>query len=592
MKVSSLLLRHFNGIRAGLGSDEVFIDFTSLPPGLIVFDAPNGKGKTTILDSMQPFRLMPYRATSYSAEAFSYYDHTYAEARKELHFSMAGRDYKQVLSIDNERRKQECRLYVDDGGRWRALNPDGGTHTYDQAIEEVMGTPKMFFTSIFRCQDAIAISQSTKKDMNEVFAELLNSDGLLTLGKKASDVVGKLLGHQEGLRREAAPLEKILSHKEATQKDLEKAIADLASTTRATESLEKEEKEKERELAKIDTELVLYTDKVNTKEKLLNEADRKRTAYEKIEASVVARKEDYGKRLVTLREKIDKLKTTIDAASEFAGSEDKQEILAETVKNLGASIVLCDRRYVQTNKKLAGQAEYDRLLKKSEMQLQRIRTDRDHAITMAETSLQEMMKKAARLTSAPCSGAQGNFSSTCLFLEDARAASKGIPAKKEELASLRTKKDPEEERLTAEVAELQKKCDVRPSIETEAKGILSLKEGLEKRKKEAEDKLQTLTKHAAALIGKGLAEKELPERRAELSALSTERDKYLSEGGQEKARISNEIVAAEREASAIVPDEELPKKEEGTCRRGRTDRVIGRGEKTIGRRAEEALRRP
>ena len=567
MKVSSLLLRHFDGIRAGLGRDEVFIDFTSLPSGLIVFDALNGMGKTTILDNMHPYRLMPYRASSYSPDAFSYYDHTYGEARKEVHFSMAGRDYKQVLTVDNGRRKQECYLYVNDDGRWRALNPDGGTRTYDRTIEEVMGTPKMFFTSIFRCQDAVTISESSKKDMKEVFAELLNSDGTLVLGKKAMDVAARLFAHLEGLRRESAPLEKSVSQKEASEKELQTTIASLSFTARDIDALEEEKREKDRELASIDTELALRVDKAKTKERLLSEMEQKRTAYAGIETAGAAREAAYEKKRAALQEKVKALRRTIEAALGLGNADDNEEILDETVKNLSASITLCDTRYVKTNRRLAQQAEYEKTVKKSEMQLERIRANRDHAITMAESALQNMKEKAARLSSTPCSQVEGNsFSSTCLFLEDARAASEAIPAKEEELAALRTKKDPDEERLVAEIVELRKKCDDGPAIEAEAKGILSLKESLEKKKEEAEGKLRALRKHAAALIEKGLAEKELPERLAELSALTAEKDEYVAGSEQEKERISREIDAIEREASAIVLDEELPKRREDLAR--------------------------
>ena len=562
MKPNSLLLKHFDGIKSGLGRDEIFIDFTGLPRGLIAFDGLNGMGKTTILDNMQPYRLMPSRASSYSADAFSFYDHTYGEAKKEFLFDMTGRQYKQVLTIDNERRKQECYLYVQENGRWRALNPDGGTRTYDRVIEEVMGTPKMFFTSVFRCQDAPTISESSKKDMKEVFAELLNSEGLLALGKKATEVSAKLIERIQSLRREAEPLQKTASRKETADKELKEAIADLSFLSREIEALEEKKKEKDRELATIDAALALRADKAKAKERLLNEAAQKRTRLGEIEEGVSARKAEYEKRAAALQEKIDKLADAVEAVRELVDAGGSEEVLAETVKNLDASIALCDARYVKTAKRLAEQAECDRLLKKSEMGLQRIRTDRDHAIAMAETSLQEMRQKAARLKSAPCSEAEGDFSSVCPFLEDARAASMAIAVKEEHLAALRTSADPEEERLAAEAEDLKKKCEERPAIEAEAKDALSLKEGLEKKKTEVDDKLQAARKHVAALVEKGLAEKELPERRVELSALSTERDRWLADCGREKARISKEIEAVEQEALAIVLDDELPKKRE------------------------------
>ena len=67
-----------------MGVHEIEIDFSVLPDGIIVFDGPNGRGKTTIVDNMHHFRLMPSKVNkTYSPDAFSFYDETYGpDARK------------------------------------------------------------------------------------------------------------------------------------------------------------------------------------------------------------------------------------------------------------------------------------------------------------------------------------------------------------------------------------------------------------------------------------------------------------------------------------------------------------------------------
>ena len=110
------------------------------------------------------------------------------------------------------------------------------------------------------------------------------------------------------------------------------------------------------------------------------------------------------------------------------------------------------------------------------------------------------------------------------------------------------------------ISEIKKKCADRTAIEAEATGILSLKENLEIKKREAEEKLQAIRKHAKALIEKGLAEKELPERLAEQAAHAAEHDEYLAGSEEEKTRITKEIEALVLESSAIVIDEALPDK--------------------------------
>ena len=71
MKPDYLLLRGFEGILSGMGLSEIEIDFSVVPDGIVVFDGPNGRGKTTIVDNMHHFRVMPSKVNkSYSPEGF------------------------------------------------------------------------------------------------------------------------------------------------------------------------------------------------------------------------------------------------------------------------------------------------------------------------------------------------------------------------------------------------------------------------------------------------------------------------------------------------------------------------------------------
>ena len=88
MKPLYLKLKGFMGIRTGCGKECVTLDLTQAGTGLIAITGPNGAGKSTILDNMHPFRLMPFRSSTYSSAAFSYYDHCYGDAMKELEFEV------------------------------------------------------------------------------------------------------------------------------------------------------------------------------------------------------------------------------------------------------------------------------------------------------------------------------------------------------------------------------------------------------------------------------------------------------------------------------------------------------------------------
>ena len=66
MQPLQLTLKGFRGIRDGLGLQELTLDLERLAAGaqLIAIAGANGRGKTTIIDNMHPYLLMPSRAST------------------------------------------------------------------------------------------------------------------------------------------------------------------------------------------------------------------------------------------------------------------------------------------------------------------------------------------------------------------------------------------------------------------------------------------------------------------------------------------------------------------------------------------------
>ena len=190
-----LKLRGFEGIYAGLGKHEIEIDFSVCPDGITVFDAPNGSGKTTIMDNMHHYRLMPSRVKdSYSTGSFSYYDNCYGNDALKIFISETdGVLHKSEIHIDAEKRKQECYFSIsEDGGTtWIPSYEGGSTEMFDMFIEEQYGSPALFFLSNFRAQNAKSISDYGKADAKELFTELLN----ITHIKEASEKAGAVKKH-------------------------------------------------------------------------------------------------------------------------------------------------------------------------------------------------------------------------------------------------------------------------------------------------------------------------------------------------------------------------------------------------------------
>ena len=258
MRLLSLKLKGFKGIKAGMGVDELTLDLSKLPAGLIAIVGKNGAGKSTVMDNLHPYRLMPFKlkdSKEWTPGAFSYYDHTYGEAMKELIFEIGDVAYKSLILIDADRRKQEAFLYVSDSEapfcEWKPLC-SGKVKDYDEAVEKICGSPSLFFTSVFRAQDARKISSYPRSEIMAVICELLQVDHIKEQSVKAREVANALLLDLDKCRDKIAAIDAELEQVDAlscqeqevmnaidrleiTVADAHCTVADLQEQRRATE---------------------------------------------------------------------------------------------------------------------------------------------------------------------------------------------------------------------------------------------------------------------------------------------------------------------------------------------------------------------
>lgn len=208
-----LKLVNFRGIFSAHGKTELEIDFSSMvhqDAQLVAFTGPNGIGKTTVLDNMHPYRLMPSHASKKSPDGmtpsgFSFYDHVLPEtsALKELEWIDQGRYFKSVIRIRSTKKtqKQECYLMVsDESGNFSpycgrdGLLSNGSTESYDRCVEEILGPSEVFFTSRFSSQGRQSLASMKVGEIKSLLSQLLRFDRYAEVHAKAKAVCDALKG--------------------------------------------------------------------------------------------------------------------------------------------------------------------------------------------------------------------------------------------------------------------------------------------------------------------------------------------------------------------------------------------------------------
>lgn len=494
MKPISLRLRSFRGIRAGMGKEEISIDFSSLPSGIIAITGGNGTGKTTVLDNLHPFRIMPYKlrkAKDWSPGSFSYYEECYgSDAEKEFIYEMNQKTYRTLILIDADRRKQEAYLYLKDGDSWRPLN-DGKVKTYDAAVEEIMGSPTLFFTSVFRAQGAKNLSDYARGDIMGLISELLNIDHIKLQGDKARKVTDTLkslsitdqtrlsalkdeLATEDGLKEGLASTVKLI-------KDVESSLAVAKNNldVNATMIAEGEKKKmvRESELTRLSDLNNLHSQDVEE----LRELDRKvvdiatknsqaqdklRSDFKEAEAEATAEISALEKELSEKKGAWDiahgKLTAHIGRAEKISsnGAEIRNKVLEETgtkklYAQMKADLVKLDGEREELSKKEKQLADVKGAITRTEADIRVLQSRHSTNIQRQVSSIEQAEKEAGKLQGLDCvPGKVGSINEQCRFIRDAVIAKSGLPGLKEELARLQ-KPNSEMTKLTQNLEKLQ-----------------------------------------------------------------------------------------------------------------------------------------
>lgn len=184
MKLKTLKARGFWGFKRGLGVDEITVDLSSLS-GLVAITGDNGRGKTTLLELLHPYRQLASRNGNIKNHVFL------RDSFKELTFDFHGAEYRTLIKIDCDSDRSEGFIF-----RNGESLVNGKLRDYDKKINEIFGSPELFFSSVFCAQNAAKLSDLTVGQIKGLFSEFLHLDRLEAYeqtAKRAGAIVSGLV---------------------------------------------------------------------------------------------------------------------------------------------------------------------------------------------------------------------------------------------------------------------------------------------------------------------------------------------------------------------------------------------------------------
>ena len=599
MKPISLKLIGSKGVRAGMGAEEISINLSSLPAGLIAICGTNGRGKTTILDNLQPYRIMPYKlrkSGNWSPNSFSYFDQFEgSDGLIEFIFGMGGKVYRKYILIDAERRKQEAYLYEAEniGDEWKPIN-DGKTGTYDAAIEKVCGSPSLFFTSVFRSQGAKNLSDYTRGDIMEIIAELLNINHIKEQGAKAGEVEKHLKSlisldnskldmlrgevskvdelreslaiHEESIGGNEEIISSIKKDVEAKQNELTKVEVNEAakeSDRARLKDMEAANEQDGRETSSLDSE---KSDQETAFDAATNGLKEKLERSEEITAKEVSSLGDekrdqeitFDSAINGLKEKLERSeKITANAegirekVKEEGGKQEALSTLKERLSREEAERDTLDSRKERISEKERGLSEI-------KLQLSQAKYAHDAAIQSAKTKLEHAEKEAAKLEGVDCKGDGAEWiNESCRFIKDAVTARNSLESLRSELEKL--------SHPSAEIIDLEERLKALPEIEQESKDIAVLLDVCTANIRDVRSKIETAeaelteiarwTKLAPEL---DKAEEDVKQLKVDIEAKEKEKTTALENIASKRGEIEKRM---EEDAKQLKTDIEAKEKE-------------------------------
>ncbi len=571
MTPNRLKLVNFLGIFVASGKTEIEIDFDTIVPSsaqLVALVGPNGASKTTILDNMHPYRLMPSHATSMTPNGFSYYDHVRADtdAVKELDWTDLGRRFRSVVRVRSTRasQKQECYLFVqDNSGNYVPFRSadgvvsNGSTGSYDKLVEEILGPPEVFFTARFRAQGREPFSAKGASEIKSLLSSMLRFDRFAAHHAAAKSVCDGVGGLLLSLQRERkAVVDKLTAARTAasTVGDLAEAQRGLAAEHQALEAAlvaaEREHAVKQERLAqqasiRLQREAVQV--RLNAASAHASEiATRFDSETESLAVGFNASIEHANSALTLARQALKEARGRHKAAEDLAA---KAATLGQTKESLAAlRVAQSELRWKQDE--LGYKPERVQELREGLGKLREQLASENASAKHLSSLIDTMRRTAAIVQEVPCAGT--DFAGACKLLAEGNRAAQELPGQENHLEVVTSTRHRITVQGTQDKSLLEQLLDAEAKYRQFAEKINANEEAITNLRVTLADEARI---HEAVAQLQGLAttvvEAEARERAADAALLDAQQK--LARWSEERKRARAEQVAsAEQSVKAIA----------------------------------------
>ncbi len=554
-----LKLRGFEGIHAGMGKHEIEIDFSMCPDGITVFDAPNGSGKTTIMDNMTHYRLMPSRVKdSYSAGSFSYYDNCYGnDAMKVFISETEGILHKSEIHIDAEKRKQECYFSVsnDGGDTWIPAYEGGSAELFDRTVENIYGSPALFFLSNFRAQSAKSITDFGKADAKELFTELLNITHIKEASERAGAVKKHLSDKHGTLLSEKQKLAEVAGQKNSLKAELADKKTREADRLKAMAMLEEQRRAAENALTDVEVKLSVQQERLSQKQKMEAVIKSKKARIAELDAEKTAITKTTDAKIAALEGKIASAKELAEMAPKYKDSVDKIPVIESKITRCKDAIRAADNQLEYAHKALLDIADAEKRIKTAENALQKIRLKQKNEVALLKQSIERMKQSAERLEqyNLPCTD---TMQETCVFLKDAVKDKKKLPGKIKELEAAEAV-NPEEAEILEVIENIRGTLGNTKSVTSTIGELQAIKVEAQAKLDEYEAMLARGNRCLAKLLEIEQSTKQIPEYEAQITSITEEAAAAACRADKEIDDALIDIEKLKKEVDGIIVDENI-----------------------------------